>query len=234
MRSRVDIWPAFADLFSAMLLGTFGALMLFEAGDGPGDGPVGPRPPLCVDVEAQTIQREVSRILERALAGQVRFSGDDVHIDVYLNFELNEDAILPADREKLGLACQALRDLFRDKPRWSEEVEIWIEGHTDGTVPRHAATPRDADLYNWRLSGNRAASVLYEFSLCGVTPATHRIRAIGYADTQPLPACAGRRECRENRRTTFRIRPDKAKIAERWRDFQGRTDCLPPQASGGG
>lgn len=223
MKSRVDVWPSLTDLFSALLLGTFGALMLST-----GPPPVPPRP--CVDVEAQEIRTQVRDRLQEHLGGDIREAADDVRIDVYLNFEPNEDEILPQDREKLQKACIALSDLFHDNPHLRNEVEMWIEGHTDGTPPKKADTPRSYYLFNWHLSSKRAASVLYEFSQCDVTPKTHRVRAIGYADTQPLPQCGQRRDCRENRRTTFRIRPDKTQIAQRLRnEGTTRTDCEPPR-----
>jgi len=220
MKGRVDVWPSLTDLFSALLLGTFGALMLSVKPPPP------PKRP-CVDIEAEKIRKGILASLLKHLPGTVREFADDVYIDVYLNFELNEDEILAEDRQKLARACAALRELFEENPQWRQEVEIWIEGHTDGTVPREAATRRDRDLYNWRLSGNRAASVLYEFSQCGVTPLSHPVRAIGYADTQPLPQCAGKQQCRDNRRTTFRIRPDKAAIAKR-PELKTATICEPP------
>jgi flagellar motor protein MotB len=220
MKSRVDVWPSLTDLFSALLLGTFGALMLST----------GPPPRPCVDVESQEIRAQVRDRLQKHLGGDIREAADDVCIDVYLNFKLNEDEILSEYREKLQQACVALRDIFYDNPQWRNEVEIWIEGHTDSTPPQKADTPRDHYLFNWNLSSKRAASVLYEFSQCDVTATTHRIRAIGYADTQPLPRCGQVPNCEYNRRTTFRIRPDKAQIAERLKkEGTTRTDCEPPR-----
>lgn len=221
MRRRVDVWPSIADLFSALLLSSFGALMLTV------QPPPPPKRP-CLDLEAERIRDAIKNALAGPLHGRVRESADDVCIDVYLNFELDQDRIREDDRRKLGEACSALRKVLQSHPRWARYVEIWIEGHTDATQPRYAETPRDRYLYNWKLSSSRAASVLYEFTQCGVTPSTYRIRAIGYADTQPLPVCAGRTECFENRRTTFRIRPDKAEIA-RGENFRERTDCQPPR-----
>jgi flagellar motor protein MotB len=176
---------------------------------------------------AEEVRAEIRDRLREPLRGKVRESGDDVLIDVYLNFERDSDEIREEDRERLQEACLALRELLRDRPQWKSYAEIWIEGHTDGTPPKQAATPRDAVLYNWRLSSQRATSVLYEFSLCGVAAGAYRIRAIGYADTVPLAACGARKDCPANRRTTFRIRPDKAAIEQR-ENFGGRQDCQPP------
>jgi len=232
MRSRVDVWPSLTDLFSALLVATFGGLIMITRPPAPAPepapAPASVAPPPCVDVVAREVANAVRRRLERPLEGKVREThGDDVCIDVYFNFELNEDEIRPEDREKLQQACQALKTLFQDEPHLKQEVEIWIEGHTDATQPENAATPRDRALYNWRLSSNRAVSVLYEFSQCGVEPKSHRIRAVGYADTVPLPKCGGKTDCQENRRTTFRIRPDKAVIAGR-SELCTRKDCEPP------
>jgi outer membrane protein OmpA-like peptidoglycan-associated protein len=232
MRSRVDVWPSLTDLFSALLVATFGGLMMIAERKDAGDGAV--VSPLCVDVVAREIRDKVVTSLKQPLQGEVRRDeSDDAYLDVYLNFELNKDEIRLEDQEKLQRACMALARLLRDQPRLKEEVEIWIEGHTDASPPRDAATERDRELFNWRLSSNRAASVLYEFSRCGVKPETHRIRAVGYAHTEPLPQCVGKQVCPENRRTTFRIRPDKAKIAER-PELCRRRDCTPPPGCSSG
>jgi outer membrane protein OmpA-like peptidoglycan-associated protein len=103
----------------------------------------------------------------------------------WLNFELGQDIIKPGDRRKVARACAALRSLFERDVSLRDEVEIWIEGHTDSIQPKSAATKRDRYLYNWHLSSKRAASVLHEFHACGLDPARYRIFAIGYANTRP-------------------------------------------------
>lgn len=202
MRRGLNPWPAVSDLFSGLLVATFGGLMLFTG--------VGPKPDPVVD-RAKKVSQEVLEKLRSSLGGETRNQGDDVFLDVALNFELDRDTIQPGDQQKIASACTALRNLFERDASLRREVEIWIEGHSDSTQPTSATTARDRYLYNWRLSSNRAASVLYEFHVCGLDPSRYRIFAIGYADTRPrhdLPSSSDL-----HRRTTFRIRPDRCSIA---------------------
>lgn len=199
MRRSINAWPALTDLFSGLLVATFGALMLFTGMQE--DDPVKKR--------VNQVRTQVANTLQSALGGDVRTQGDDVFLDVSLNFERNKDAILPMDREKIKRACDAVRRLFQTDSTLAKEVEIWIEGHTDA-LQVELTDPREKYLFNWRLSGNRAASVLHEFHSCGLEPGKFRIFAIGYADSRPkpsIPAGSG-----GQRRTTFRVRPDTCAI----------------------
>jgi outer membrane protein OmpA-like peptidoglycan-associated protein len=203
MNRLLDPWPAISDLFAGLVIATFGALILFTYVAGRPDP---------VDVKAKEIQADVEHSLQQALGGVSRPCGEDVCLDVTIEFELNKDGILPAFRERLARACSALHSTLRDPAR-RDLIEIFVEGHTDKTQPQGAATNREAYLYNWRLSASRASSVLYEFRACGVQAPEYRIVAVGHAETEPLcfdstPDCL-----QKNRRTTFRLRPDRIKIA---------------------
>lgn len=170
-------------------------------------GQDGPDP---VDKRTRHVRDQVKERLEKTLGGKTRQQGDEVFLDVKLNFDLNKDTILDRDREGIARACRALKDLFEKDKNLPSEVEIWIEGHTDRTQPPGRMAAHDRYLYNWRLSGNRAASVLHEFHACGLEPGRYRILAIGHADTRPKPGLPI--ESGDHRRTTFRIRPDRCRI----------------------
>lgn len=203
MKRALNPWPAVSDLFSGLLVATFGGLMLFT-GSGPGPGPD------PVDQRSAEIRAKVHTLLKETLGGDSRQQGDEVFLDVALNFDLNKDTIHREDREKIARACQALHALFDNDKELRNQVEIWIEGHTDRTQAGRARSQRERYLFNWRLSGNRAASVLHEFHACGLEPGRYRILAIGHADTRPKPGVEPGSP--EHRRTTFRIRPDRCRI----------------------
>lgn len=219
MRREVNPWPALSDLFSGLLVATFGGLMLFTGG---GKGEEDP-----VEVRAREISRQVLERLQQSLGGNTRELGGDTFLDVRLNFELNKDEIQPAARKKVRQACQAVYSLITSGQLKPGELEIWIEGHSDSTQPKWAETERDKYLFNWKLSGSRAASVLYEFRSCGLEPSPQsavRIFAIGYADTRPIP---GETSHDLNRRTTFRIRPDRCAIRALLDGKAPSTECTP-------
>jgi flagellar motor protein MotB len=220
VRREINPWPALSDLFSGLLVATFGGLMLFTgAGRGKEEDPVESR--------AREISRQVIERLQQSLGGNTREMGGDTFLDVRLSFELNKDEIQPSDRERVRQACKALQSLVSSGQLKPGEIEIWIEGHSDSTQPKWAENERDRYLFNWRLSGSRAASVLYEFRSCGFEPSPQssvRIFAIGYADTRPIP---GESSFDLQRRTTFRIRPDRCAIRALLEGKSPSTECTP-------
>ncbi len=221
MRRELNPWPALSDLFSGLLVATFGGLMLFT-GAGKGDKEADP-----VEERAEAISQNIVQALQKSLGGETRQYGGDTFLDVRLQFELNRDEVSAADSAKVLRACQALRNLFERRQVQPEEVEIWIEGHTDSTQPRYAEQERDRYLYNWRLSSNRAVAVLHEFRRCGLEPragSPYRIFAIGYADTRPI-GDGSKRDLQ--RRTTFRIRPDRCAIRARVEGRDPARTCTP-------
>jgi len=205
VRRGLNPWPAVSDLFSGLLVATFGGLMLFTG--------VGNKENQVAE-EVQKVRDQVLNSLRSSLGGDPRIVGEDVFLDVALNFQVDQDTIQPNDIQKIARACSALKSLFsRDVVR-KNEVDIWIEGHSDSSQPIQGSD-RERYLYNWRLSGNRAASVLHEFHRWGVDsgPGGYRIFAIGFANTRPRPGLPALSE--QHRRTTFRIRPDRCSIEAR-------------------
>ncbi len=197
MKRHVDPFPAVADLFAGLLIATFGGLMLFAKFTGDGN---------VVDQEARRLTQAAQSTLERTLGGRTRECGGDVCVDVSIQFAIDESAVPPPFASSLAAACAGLKQALSHDP---SELEIAIEGHTDSTQAQNVPPGRARFLYNWDLSARRASSVLYEFKSCGIEPGPYRIVALGYADTQPIGTN------RQNRRTTFRLRPDRDRIARR-------------------
>ena len=234
MSRRTNPWPAFVDLFSALLVAAFAGFILIASElKGAGkrlteleekvqdyerrEGELS-----RVRAEANQIVKNLEKTLEedQLLSGRVAKCGDDACIDLFIHFPRNQ-ATIPDDAQKnqaraLQEACRTLREALNRFPsEQRRDIEIIVEGHADRTQVAGAVDPRFAYLFNWDLSSRRAASVLYEFQRCGLTPPSYSLAMIGYADseqvcTEPTDACD-----QENRRTTLRLRADTRKIAKR-------------------
>jgi outer membrane protein OmpA-like peptidoglycan-associated protein len=221
MRRRTNPWPAFVDLFSVLLTVTFaGFIMLSSAYEGE-----------LVNLQKQ--EQEKKEFRERAWvvknkvnqslgisSSHARDCGDDLCIDLYFHFELNDDKILSGEElASLAGACQQIKSALDTLPAIErKDLGLVIEGHTDS---KQANFPdgRERERFNWDLSARRATSVLYEFRKCGLQAPDYQIVAIGYSDTVPVPDCQELPEkCDErNRRTTLRLHADTAQIEERLR-----------------
>jgi hypothetical protein len=131
----------------------------------------------------------------------------------------------PTDKSGLGSDAlerrlRAVADVISEKlrsghPDERKDVEIILEGHTDKRLPRIAATDRDRQMHNWRLSARRALAGLDIFREQGLKPPEFHVVAVGYADSQPLcreetDACYDR-----NRRMTLRLRANVWEIERR-------------------
>jgi hypothetical protein len=211
---RPDPWPAVTDLFAALLLATFGGLILFTHLAGPGDDD-----PL--NQEARRIVEKVRQGIETALAPlEVRDCGkDDVCLDVPIEFGREQFRIEGHHLSGLRQACANLvRVLSEGENR--QFISIMVEGHTDDLVSAQT-DPLDEFLVNWRFSAQRSGAVLYEFRECGLSNPNFQIQAVAYADTSPV--CSDKTEdCRRrNRRTTFRLRPNREAI-QKWLEKQER------------
>lgn len=218
-RNRLNPWPAVADLFSALTVVTFAALIAMTLGS-------------VILTQNETIERDATHALAtiftekyRAKSGQSVGVGactdrmEEQCIEIAFRFKPDDSELAPAGIEQVGQACQIYKqavdevvaDMGRRRLSFAlPDLALIIEGNTDVTVPANITDRRDRFLYNWRLSSNRAATVLYEFSECGVSPGNgYHIRSVGLADTnrvcddlkQPSTDCH-----EQNRRTTMRIR----------------------------
>jgi outer membrane protein OmpA-like peptidoglycan-associated protein len=211
---RSNPWPAFVDLFSALLIPAFGGLLLLSAAYKQRvDSEV-------VVSELRTATEEIHRQLRLAVSAQeklksrVRQCGDDTCIDLYIHFAPNSNVI--ADAEERGALHELAIDLRNGLDQLPEtsrrNVEVIVEGHADSTQVRKTSNARNDYLYNWELSARRASSVVYEFRQENLTVEGGRysIVAVGYADSRPLPDCRDvTPRCNErNRRTTLRLRVD--------------------------
>jgi len=214
---RSNPWPAFVDLFSALLIAAFGGLMLLSAAH---------QSRVEEQVVASEVRSAATRIHQRLrlaiaqqqhLRSRVRDCGDDTCIDLFIHFPLNASHIADEQERaalhdlggdlKLGLDQLAVLD--------RNDVEIIVEGHADRSQVVRMSDQREAFLYNWNLSARRASSVVYEFRTIGLQSPEYKIVAIGYADSQPI--CADRTSaCEElNRRTTLRLRIDTRSLETR-------------------
>lgn len=221
MRRRTNPWPAFVDLFSVLLTVTFaGFIMLSSAYEGE-----------LANLQKQEQEKKefrerawiVKNKVKQALSissSRARDCGDDLCIDLYFHFKLNDDKIESVEElASLAGACQQIKSALDTLPAIErKDLGLVIEGHTDS---KRANFPdgRERERFNWDLSARRATSVLYEFRKCGLQEPDYQIVAIGYSDTVPVPDCHESPEkCDErNRRTTLRLHADTAQIEERLR-----------------
>lgn len=215
---RSNPWPAFVDLFSALLIPAFGGLLLLSAA-------YKQRVDTEVVVsELRKVTDEIHKELRLAISEQqglrsrVRECGDDTCIDLYIHFQPSQDGITRADEKDAlhKLAIDLRTGLDRLKENYRRQVEVIVEGHADRQQIRTTDNPRYDYLYNWNLSARRASSVVYEFRTQALTVENYRIVATGYADSEPVPECKGivSKECDDlNRRTTLRLRVDTKSVA---------------------
>ncbi len=221
---RLDPWPVVADLFSGLLVACFAALIAFSVF----------ATKKLQDEEARKgiddLQKKIRLILERTLQPPVSVTQCDIEdlcISVQIRFPEDRDLIDEGFEQSLNRACHDLKTAFSD---WSaddrEKLFIQIEGHSDSQQPKNVGDARLLYLHNWNLSSKRASSVLYEFDRCGLSQTGIKMVAVGLAATQPLcpentPECLQR-----NRRTTFRIKPDREAI-QRQLKVKSKKQALP-------
>jgi outer membrane protein OmpA-like peptidoglycan-associated protein len=176
MLRRTNPWPAYADLFSALLIATFAGFMMLSAAyqHALGRYQKAEQEVTKVRQQANTLVNSIQQALnqENAMGGHVRPCGEDTCIDFYIHFDTNDDKILRSDeKDSLRITCSAIKNAIDGLPDEQEQdIEITIEGHTDSRQAQKTTDPRERHLYNWNLSGRRATSVLYEFKQCGLAP----------------------------------------------------------------
>jgi outer membrane protein OmpA-like peptidoglycan-associated protein len=224
-RNRLNPWPSIADLFSALTVTAFASLIFVTIGA------------VIVDdnkkIEIRAAQ-SLADIFKAQYRGEKK-SQIDAHpcadreseqcIDMQFRFvpslsDLHADGV-----DQVNEACRVYKDSVEQVVKTMQaqnmafersSLVLVIEGHTDDRIPSVLTGDREKFLYNWKLSSERAASVLYQFDKCGVSKRNrYRITSVGLANTDqrctnPNPDT----RCHEqNRRTTLRIRverhPDK-------------------------
>lgn len=105
-------------------------------------------------------------------------------------FDLGSADLKPSARQVLDRVAQVLRAVPNP---------VLIEGHTDNLPIRTAQYPS-----NWELSAARAARVLRYLVQKGGIP-SHRLIAVGYADTRPLVPNTSPSNRAQNRRVDIAI-----------------------------
>lgn len=218
---RTNPWPAFADLFAALLVASFaGFIMLTGAYKQELNRyKTAEKETTRIRAEADLIIQQIRGSLDKSssLRGVIRKCGDDTCIDLNIHFEKNYSTLAnSAEKQDLGRACEIIKNaLDALPPQQKKDIELIIEGHTDSQQALSVTDPRERYLYNWNLSSQRATSVAYEFQLCDLKPPVHQVVAIGYADSMPICQQATQDCYSQNRRTTLRLRADTRNIERR-------------------
>lgn len=220
MQRRTNPWPAFVDLFSALLVATFaGFIMLSGAYKQEVSGYKLREKELAkMREEAESIIAQVQKALSQALGDKIRRRGDDTCIDLDLHFEMDADKLSHSEeRGALERACAIIKNALDELPaEQRRDIEFFIEGHSDSQQPKNVTDEQERFRYNWDLSSRRATSVLHIFQRCGLKPPDYAILALGYADSEPDPTCPEGSDCNaRNRRTTLRLRANTQRIEER-------------------
>lgn len=226
MARRTNPWPAFVDLFSALLVITFAGFIMLAAAYRQERNAFQEREDALKKVRLEAI--DIIEDLRKSLAQDtsmkniVRECGDDTCIDLYIHFKEGDDSI-PAseERESLEKACQILKTALDSLPSTRRnDINLVIEGHTNRRQPSELIDPRSLYVFNWNLSSRRASSVLYVFQQCGLGPPAYKIQSIGYADSKPIcreltPQCDD-----QNRRTTLLLHADTQSIEKRLKELR--------------
>lgn len=221
MPKRSNPWPAFVDLFACLLIGTFaGYILLASANKTHLNKIKGIGAELDECRRAKDIKTELQQKIEELSASLLqnlrssgivmksRPCGEDICVDLDINFAVSSDRIPPQQIEVLHDTAKGIREALMNLKKADRDlVEVVIEGHTDNQQPLRLDDPRERDIYNWVLSGRRAVSVLYEFSSKGIRFPEFQILAVGFADSRPICEPKERVECQnKNRRTTLRFK----------------------------
>jgi flagellar motor protein MotB len=217
-RNRLNPWPSVADLFSALSVVAFAALIAISVG-------------AVILTDTERIEHDTAKELAGAFKTEYQSGGNaklDVApckdreteecIEIPFRFVPDQSELQQQGVREVNAACNiyktAVDDLVERMRKRGAKIDkstVWllIEGHTDSRIPEMPTDARRHFLYNWKLSSDRAQSVLYQFGECGVSWKTgYHIQSVGLADTSQLcddehPDSA----CHEkNRRTTMRIR----------------------------
>lgn len=172
------------------------------AGDSSGQplGDIQPRASVQEELAALGIDIQVEEVPERSLSDLgLDQLGDDIDVIIsagVVSFRIKSEILFTSGQADLGLAgVDVLKKLVNVLKQ--NEFQIAVEGHTD-SVPIRGRYPS-----NWELSGSRAGSVVRYLEANGIQ--SSRLRAVGFADTQPLTSNATVAGRAQNRRVELKM-----------------------------
>lgn len=221
-------WPAFVDLFSALLVVTFaGFIMLFGAYWGKVNNDKGEKKGIeTILTETETSARQlVEEVIKELKKSGVPLSpcgSSEIHLPANILFSSGGYNDFLADvrakeiLEKIGVA---LREGLEKENR-RRTLKIMVEGHTDNEPISQEGLHIKGIPTNWELSTRRATEVVrYLSETCKLDQFKYNIVAVGYGEHRPLVpnynpdgSCKTREEMAPNRRIAFRIIPDYEEI----------------------
>ncbi len=135
-------------------------------------------PESALQVPTPLPQKPVSDPLKGLKLDQL---GDDIDVVVNestVSFRISSEILFSSGQADLSLAGLAVLKRLVPVLNSTDHV-IAVVGHTDSVPVRSGRYPS-----NWELSGSRAGGVVRYLEANGVP--SHRLRAVGYADTRPL------------------------------------------------
>lgn len=152
------------------------------------------------ELAALGIETEIVEAQERSLSDLgLDQLGDDIDVIIsagVVSFRIKSEILFTSGQADLGLAgadvLKKLVNVLREN-----DFQVAVEGHTD-SVPIRGRYPS-----NWELSGSRAGSVVRYLEANGIS--SDRLRAVGFADTQPLAANTTAEGRAQNRRVELKM-----------------------------
>lgn len=152
------------------------------------------------ELAALGIDTQVEETPERSLSDLgLDQLGDDIDVIIsagVVSFRIKSEILFTSGQADLGLAgADVLKKLV--KVLRENSFQVAVEGHTD-SVPIRGRYPS-----NWELSGSRAGSVVRYLEANGIN--SDRLRAVGFADTQPLAANTTAQGRAQNRRVELKM-----------------------------
>lgn len=175
---------------------------LIVAGDSSGEplGDIQSRASVQEELAALGIDTQIEEAQERSLSDLgLDQLGDDIDVIIsagVVNFRIKSEILFTSGQADLGLAgADVLKKLV--KVLRGNSFQVAVEGHTD-SIPIRGRYPS-----NWELSGSRAGSVVRYLEANGIH--SHRLRAVGFADTQPLAENTTEQGRAQNRRVELKM-----------------------------
>ncbi|MDY0206704.1 MAG: OmpA family protein [Pseudomonas sp.] len=152
------------------------------------------------ELAALGIDTDIEEAPERSLSDLgLDQLGDDIDVIIsagMVSFRIKSEILFTSGQADLGLAgADVLKKLV--KVLRENNFKVAVEGHTD-SVPIRGRYPS-----NWELSGSRAGSVVRYLEANGIN--SDRLRAVGFADTQPLAANITAEGRAQNRRVELKM-----------------------------